>query len=300
MSSPVLVPVLVMLVLGSAATGADALIKPGGTLANGKPVAGKPVTAKILKLQAMDLLERGKVAVDQARAGKMVERQAIVQAAVDFELARRLLVADPDPDLAQIVQENLFWTKKQFTALAIQAYTAAIAPFPASFPKVTLTKNKKGVGKSEGKSVEGKDGKQNVPKDPAEKPVVGPADNPLVDPWTRRLRQAIRSALTARKTVTVGVDPAFIPPKLQELTEDGVMTVKFLTGDPETREWCELSPGDQAGLALACCRENTPDQHALVAYFLVKAEDLAGARYQLFMAREKAAEVERALGINGR
>jgi len=133
---------------------------------------------------------------------------------------------------------------------------------------------------------------------PAAKPVAKPVTANPVAPtgWVAKLQARIREEIKA------GRKPSFAfstlmgkKAKILAFDEKGELTI-LAQGAQLPWKWSRLKPSDLKHLALAVANTDKPEDHALAAYFLLKAGDSTKAAVRLAKAGPLAKEVRAAAG----
>jgi len=179
--------------------------------------------------------------------------------------------------------------------LKLEPYTGVVllgaAGDAARLPRYVLASQQaaKAVAANSGKTPAGAAPKAAPP------PPKPKASVDTVRAWTEKLRARVK-ALVADKHF-----PSFTthrPPSqltIRSLDDKGDMQVTIDPGLQTTMKWSKLEPQDHQSLALALAgKEDTPEDHALAAFYLLLAENVEKARDHLGKAGAAGKEVEAA------
>lgn len=230
--------------------------------------------------EILRLVSEGKAAATRFNAAPTTNAGAIVDAAVFFESARRLISGSTDQAVVTDIQDNLFWCRKQMDLDALTAFRARMRNEDLKPAPLRL------------KAMAGPPPK-SAPK-PASAPTVPakPGDD-VQAVWTARLRDRIRASLA------IGRQPQFHSSLFQTtatisaIADDGTLSVSSAGGGMQL-PWRLLTDSDRVSMALELTHDDVPEQHALAAYYLLLTGDRNGAQLRLAKAGALGDEVRRA------
>jgi hypothetical protein len=112
--------------------------------------------------------------------------------------------------------------------------------------------------------------------------------------WEGKLIERARAALRSGRDLSLNPESRRNRRRVVAVDERGTLRVEVVRGMVVTRAWSRVSAADKTKLALAVLRDESPGDHALVAFFMLAEGDRRAAAGHLAQAGELERQVREA------